>query len=138
MSNRSKSGDFNLDEELRNKIVADEESSPLSDDHEEVSNDPYDELLSKGKSEKEKEFEAKYHINPHLKRKPEFTYNKETGVLVVTVPEEGASVLFGDNNYYYAAIGKHFVMIDIYFANAYNEVPATEIFTVEYAPEGLE
>lgn len=71
MSNRSKSGDFNLDEELRNKIVADEESSPLSDDHEEVSNDPYDELLSKGKSEKEKEFEAKYHINPHLKRKPE-------------------------------------------------------------------
>ena len=68
----------------------------------------------------------------------EFDYNKETGILVVTIPAEGASVLFGDDNYYIAAAGIHYVMVDIYFANAYNEVPVTETFTVEYAPEGLE
>lgn len=34
MSNRSKSGDFNLDEELKSKIAANEEGQPLSDDHE--------------------------------------------------------------------------------------------------------
>ncbi len=34
MSNRSKSGDFNLDEELRSNIAANEEGTPISDDHE--------------------------------------------------------------------------------------------------------
>ena len=34
MSNKSKSGDFNLDEELRSNIAANEEGTPISDDHE--------------------------------------------------------------------------------------------------------
>ena len=70
MRNSNKSGDFNLDEELRNKIVADEQSSPISDDHEEITDDPFASLKS-NKSEVEKQLEAKYHISPHLKRKPE-------------------------------------------------------------------
>ena len=37
MSNTRKDGDFNLDEELRNKIAADEAGQPFSDDHEDVS-----------------------------------------------------------------------------------------------------
>ncbi len=70
MRNSNKSGDFNLDEELRSKIVADEQDSPISDDHEDVlSND--NALNKHEKSEKEKEMEAQYHINPHIKRKPE-------------------------------------------------------------------
>ena len=70
MSNTRKDGDFNLDEELRSKIVADEQDSPISDDHEDVLS--YDNASNKHeKSEKEKEMEAQYHINPHIKRKPE-------------------------------------------------------------------
>lgn len=34
MSNKSKSGDFNLDEELRSNIAANEEGTPISDEHE--------------------------------------------------------------------------------------------------------
>ena len=68
MRNSNKSGDFNLDEELRSKIVADENSSPLSDDHEDIL---LDNDAKYGKSEKEKELEVKYHINPNVKRKPE-------------------------------------------------------------------
>lgn len=34
MSNRRKSGDFNLDEELRSNISANEEGTPIKDDHE--------------------------------------------------------------------------------------------------------
>ena len=34
MSNRKKDGDFNLDEELRNNIIASEDGQILSDDHE--------------------------------------------------------------------------------------------------------
>ena len=34
MSNSRKSGDFNLDEELRSNIAANEEGTPISDDHE--------------------------------------------------------------------------------------------------------
>ena len=36
MSNTRKDGDFNLDEELRSKIVADSDGQPISDDHEDV------------------------------------------------------------------------------------------------------
>ena len=70
MRNSNKSGDFNLDEELRSKIAADEESSPLSDDHEDFVQDDLT-IDHHKKSELEKELEAKYHINPHLKRRPE-------------------------------------------------------------------
>ena len=34
MSNTHKDGDFNLDEELRSKIVANESGQPISDEHE--------------------------------------------------------------------------------------------------------
>ena len=68
MRNSNKSGDFNLDEELRSKIVADEDESPLEDDHEEYVEDEIDENAEK---KIEREMEIKYHINPRLKRKPE-------------------------------------------------------------------
>jgi len=65
----------------------------------------------------------------------EFTYDKATGLLTVTVPAEAAAVLFGDDNYYIAAAGYHYVMIDVHYNNSYNEVPSSEIDTVEFAPE---
>ena len=64
MSNRSKDGDFNLDEELRDTTVAIEEGQPLSDDHEEVS------YQTSTVSNIHKE-EKKYGIHPKLKRRPE-------------------------------------------------------------------
>ena len=67
----------------------------------------------------------------------EFTYDKETGRLVVTVEKEAVDVLFGEDNAY-LAYGLHYVMIDIYFNNSYNEVPATEVATVKFAPEFIE
>jgi oligopeptide transport system ATP-binding protein len=66
MKNSNKSGDYNLDEELRDIIVADDEEASLSDDHEEIT-DPE----ARTKSALERELEAKYHINPNLKRRPE-------------------------------------------------------------------
>ena len=68
----------------------------------------------------------------------EFTYDKATGELVVTVPAEAAAVLLGEDNYYFAAAGYHYVMIDVYYNNSYNEVPASEIDTVAFAPEWVE
>ena len=68
MRNSNKSGDFNLDEELRSKIVADEDESPLEDDHEDLLADQVEETEEK---QLERELEVKYHINPRLKRKPE-------------------------------------------------------------------
>lgn len=66
MSNKRKDGDFNLDEELRSNIVANEEGSPLAnDDFEEVFS--FEEGLEKSK----KSLESKYGIHPHLKRKQE-------------------------------------------------------------------
>ena len=59
MRNSNKSGDFNLDEELRSKIVADEEASPISDDHEELSPDID---FDNAGSDRERELELKYHI----------------------------------------------------------------------------
>ena len=64
MSNRSKDGDFNLDEELRDTTVAIEEGQPLSDDHEDTSNNQS--IMSNVTKE-----EKKYGIHPRLKRKPE-------------------------------------------------------------------
>jgi len=57
--NTHKDGDFNLDEELRSNISANEEGSVLSDENE--TND--DNHLTSD--------EKKYHINPKLKRRPE-------------------------------------------------------------------
>ena len=66
-----------------------------------------------------------------------FEYNKNTGELVVTVPAEAVSVLFGDDNYYIPYYG-HYAMIDVQFYNTYNEVPCTETASVEFAPEWME
>lgn len=65
MSNKSKEGDFNLDEELKSKIAANEEAKPLLDDHE-------DERELGIEHDKEYDsVENHYGINPRLKRKPE-------------------------------------------------------------------
>ncbi len=75
MSNRSKSGDFNLDEELRSKIAANEEGQPISDDHEDEVEFPED--LENGKLnensfiELNKKMEEMYGISSHLKRRPD-------------------------------------------------------------------
>ena len=60
MSNKSKSGDFNLDEELKSKIIANEEGQPISDEHEDEG----------GKIEVIPD-EIKYNIHPGLKRREE-------------------------------------------------------------------
>lgn len=65
MSNRSKSGDFNLDEELRSKITANEEGETISDDHED------EKLLESFLKEEYNSFENQYGIHPHLKRREE-------------------------------------------------------------------
>ena len=72
MSNTRKDGDFNLDEELRSKIVANESGQPIPDEHEdetelelETSNiDPSVEEIDKNNRKK-------YGINPSLKKRPE-------------------------------------------------------------------
>ena len=74
MSNKHKDGDFNLDEELRNKIVANEDGLPLSDDHEDkIIFD--DDTTAVNKSVDIQEAKAKlmkkYGINPYLKSKDE-------------------------------------------------------------------
>ncbi|MBO4622744.1 MAG: hypothetical protein J5691_02530 [Bacilli bacterium] len=66
----------------------------------------------------------------------QFTYDKATGLLTVTVPKEGVDTLLKGENNYYLAYG-HYVMIDVYYANSYNEVPSSEIDTVEFAPEWM-
>ena len=59
MSNRSKEGDFNLDEELYDKISADEEGKGFNDDHEDAKTNYF-----------EKSIEG-YNINPNVKRREE-------------------------------------------------------------------
>lgn len=78
MSNTRKDGDFNLDEELRSKIAANEESQPISDDHEDEKRfeDDLNDILSDEDSKTEMdseriEFEKKYGIHPKLKRRQE-------------------------------------------------------------------
>lgn len=63
MSNASKDGDFNLDQELLSKIAANEEGQPLLDDHEDEKSEEIDSSISID--------ERKYRIHPHLKRKSE-------------------------------------------------------------------
>ena len=65
MSNSRKSGDFNLDQELMSKIAADEETQPISDDHEDISE------LEFEVDEQFSSIENKYGIHPRLKRRPE-------------------------------------------------------------------
>ena len=59
MSNRSKDGDFNLDQELYDKIIADEEGKDFNDDHEDAKTNYF-----------EKSIEG-YNINPNVKRREE-------------------------------------------------------------------
>ena len=65
MSNRSKDGDFNLDEELLSKIAANEAGHPFSDDHED------EKLIQNNVNEEYASVENKYGIHPRLKRRPE-------------------------------------------------------------------
>lgn len=77
MSNTRKDGDFNLDEELRSQIAANEEGQPISDDHEDekVLNDELQELLVENHQAsydaEQSEFEKHYGIHPKLKRRNE-------------------------------------------------------------------
>jgi ABC-type oligopeptide transport system, ATPase component len=77
MSNTRKDGDFNLDEELRSQIAANEEGQPISDDHEDekVLNDELQELLVENHQDsydaEQSEFEKHYGIHPKLKRRNE-------------------------------------------------------------------
>ncbi len=73
MSNRKKDGDFNLDEELRSKIAANDEDTPIKDEHEdvqltmdEIDDDKYSSAESASAID-----EKYYHINPKQKRRPE-------------------------------------------------------------------
>ena len=73
MSNKSKSGDFHLDEELRSVIIANEDGQPLSDEHEDEKVfdqtqvlDENDLLFAKKKADRKK-----YGISPKLKSRDE-------------------------------------------------------------------
>ncbi len=67
MSNRSKDGDFNLDEELRNNIVANESDQVISDDHE----DETRYLEEESEIENDFSLERQPYINSRIKRRPE-------------------------------------------------------------------
>ena len=69
MSNKKKDGDFFLDEELRDKIIANEEGHPIEDEHEDglFYDDSEDAIHNVGGEFAEEE--KKYHINRRLKRK---------------------------------------------------------------------
>lgn len=90
MSNKSKSGDFNLDEELRSKIAANEEGQPLSDDHEDeimFAEDAEEAIGARKTSEdghdSRTEEEIKYGIKSRLKRRPELMGEKSDVLLSV-------------------------------------------------------
>lgn len=65
MSNARKDGDFNLDEELMDKIVATEDGQPFSDEHEDEKD------LNIEVDAEERSVENMYGIHPRLKRRPE-------------------------------------------------------------------
>ncbi len=73
MSNRSKDGDFNLDEELRSQIAANDEGTPIPDDHEDESTGDLDTQVTESVELKAlyTKLEKQYGINPRLKRRPE-------------------------------------------------------------------
>ena len=74
MSNRKKDGDFNLDEELRNNIIASEEGQILKDDHEDViepdgdavkTEDPLDPIVITKKANQKKYLDVFLYDFPH-------------------------------------------------------------------------
>ena len=65
MSNTKKDGDFNLDEELMDKIVANEDGQPFADEHEDEKELKVEVALE------ENSIENQYGIHPRLKRRPE-------------------------------------------------------------------
>ena len=65
MSNTKKDGDFNLDEELMDKIVANEDGQPFADEHEDEKELKVEVALE------ESSIENQYGIHPRLKRRPE-------------------------------------------------------------------
>ncbi len=71
MSNRKKDGDFNLDEELRNNIIASEDGQILVDDHEDVIEPDGDEVEVDPLAVIKKENQKKYGIHPNLKHRDE-------------------------------------------------------------------
>ena len=82
-SNTRKDGDFNLDEELKSKIAANDEGQPIPDDHED-DNDAEKEYQDSKKNPfksdisevvKQNDIEKHYHINPHIKKKQELIDN---------------------------------------------------------------
>lgn len=83
MSNTRKDGDFNLDEELRSKIAANDEGQPIPDDHEDDSDaekEYQDAKKNPFKTDinldaKQNDMEKHYHINPHIKKKQELIDN---------------------------------------------------------------
>ena len=72
MSNTRKDGDFNLDEELRSKIVANESGQPIPDEHEDETEFEIDDnVVDSTIDEIDKQYYKKYGINPLLKKRPE-------------------------------------------------------------------
>ena len=65
MSNTKKDGDFSLDEELMDKIVANEDGQPFADEHEDEKELKVEVALE------ENSIENQYGIHPRLKRRPE-------------------------------------------------------------------
>ena len=67
-SNTRKDGDFNLDQELFDITAATEENKILDDSIEEITEErDYD----TNKLTPQQQFEKKYHINPHIKKREE-------------------------------------------------------------------
>ena len=72
MSNTRKDGDFNLDEELRSKIVANESGHPIPDEHEDETELEIETLgFDPTVDEIDRENRKKYGIHPSLKKRPE-------------------------------------------------------------------
>lgn len=71
-SNRRKDGDFNLDEELRDQIVANEDNQPLQDEHEDEKRylDDSESVLDEYEGNIKPDDEV-YGIHPKLKKRPE-------------------------------------------------------------------
>ncbi len=73
MSNTRKENDFNLDEELRSKIAANDEGQIISDEHEDelLFADDNEEIIDSQIALKCKEMENTYNIHRKLKKRPE-------------------------------------------------------------------
>ncbi|MCR5741776.1 MAG: hypothetical protein K6G38_04915 [Gammaproteobacteria bacterium] len=60
----------------------------------------------------------------------------EDGIITFTASKAAVDALFGDLNAYAAKYG-HYIMVDVYYANTYNEVPSTETDTVKFFTEDV-